>query len=133
MNAASPDTRLTELEKRVEKLERLLSSGNAPHVQKVKKLSAKEFLLGKTIKSESQKALALAFFLERMEGLESFNVSDLEAAFRSAREKLPKNMNDAVNKNIARGFLMEAKEKKSSKKAWHLTATGEQHVENGMK
>jgi hypothetical protein len=100
---------------------------------KGKKLSAKEFLLGKTIRSETQKVLALAFFLERMEGVASFNVSDLEAAFRSAREKLPKNMNDAVNKNIARGFLMEAKEKKDSKKAWHLTATGEQHVENEMK
>ena len=86
----------------------------------------------KSIKVETQKVLALAYFLEREEGLASFNVPDLEIAFRSAREKVPKNMNDAVNKNIARGFLMEAKAKKNLKKAWHLTATGEIFVE-GMR
>jgi len=59
-------------------------------------------------------------------------VADLENAFRSAREKLPKNMNDAVNKNIARGFLMGAAEKKDAKKAWNLTSTGERFVENEM-
>jgi hypothetical protein len=90
-------------------------------------------LLTKRIKAETQKVLALAYFLEREEGLASFNVPDLETAFRAAREKLPANMNDAVNKNIARGFLMEAKEKKDSKKAWHLTSTGERFVENNMK
>lgn len=127
------ESRLNDLEKRVEKIERYLGSGGAASAAKGKKLSAKEFLLTKTVKSEAQKVVALAFFLERMEGLVSFNVSDLENAFRSAREKVPKNMNDAVNKNIARGFLMEAKEKKDSKKAWHLTSTGEQYVENEMK
>jgi len=125
--------RLTELERRVEKIERYLATGNATAVVKGKKQSAKEFLLGKTVTSETQKVLALAFFLERVEGLTSFNVADLESVFRSAREKLPKNMNDAVNKNIARGFIMQAKERKDSKKAWHLTSTGEQHVENGMR
>jgi hypothetical protein len=89
-------------------------------------------LLGKSIKSETQKVLALGYFLER-EGLTSFNVSDLEAAFRASREKIPGNMNDNVNKNITRGFMMEAEEKKDSKKAWHLTSTGERFVENGMK
>jgi hypothetical protein len=90
-------------------------------------------LLAKDVKADTQKVLALSYFLEREQGLSSFNVPDLEAAFRSAREKLPSNMNDAVNKNIARGFLMEAKDKKDSKKAWHLTSTGERFVENGMK
>jgi hypothetical protein len=61
-----------------------------------------------------------------------FNVADLEATFRAAREKLPKNINDAANKNVARGFLMEAREKKDSKKAWQLTATGERSVEQEM-
>lgn len=97
-----------------------------------KKLSAKEFLLTKNVGSELQRVAALAFYLEREEGVSSFNVADLEAAFRSAREKLPKNMNDAVNKNIARGFFMQAAEKKDSKKAWQLTATGERFVETEM-
>ena len=95
--------------------------------------SPKEFLITKAANSELQKVIALAYYLEHHEKLESFNVADLEGVFRAARERLPKNMNDAVNKNIARGFLMGAKEKKNSKKAWQLTSTGERFVENNMK
>lgn len=125
--------RLANLEERVEKLERQFVNESAVSAAKARKQSAKEFLLTKSPKSEVQKALVLAYFLEREEGLMSFNVPDLEAAFRSAREKLPKNMNDVVNKNIAHGFLMEAKEKKDSKKAWQVTSTGERFVENEMR
>jgi hypothetical protein len=125
--------RLESLERRVEKLEAHFGSESTVSVPKGRKLSAKEFLLTKNLKVETQKVLALAYFLEREEGLASFNVQELEVAFRAAREKLPKNMNDAVNKNIARGFLMETKEKKDSKKAWQLTSTGERFVENEMR
>jgi hypothetical protein len=125
--------RLAELEKRVEKLEKHFVGVGLISTTKAKKLSAKEFLMTKNPKAETQKVLALGYFLERMEGMKSFNVPDLEAAFRLAKEKLPKNMNDAVNKNISRAFLMEAEEKKDSKKAWYLTSTGERHVENAMK
>jgi hypothetical protein len=82
----------------------------------------------KALKTETQKVLALGYFLEYMENMESFNVNDLETAFRSAKERLPKNMNDAVNKNIARGFLMDAAGKKDAKKAWCLTSTGEKYL-----
>jgi hypothetical protein len=109
-----------------------VESSGVDAVARQRRLSAKEFLLSKNLKSETQKVLALAYFLEREEGLTSFNVSDLESAFRSAREKLPKNMNDAVNKNIARGFVMGASEKKGSKKAWQLTSTGERFVEHNL-
>jgi hypothetical protein len=124
--------RVARLEARLERLEAQFGSGAAVRVPTEKKLSAKEFLLTKSLKVETQKVLALAYFLEREENLASFNVQDLEAVFRAAREKLPKNMNDAVNKNIARGFLMEAREKKDSKKAWQLTSTGERFIESGM-
>jgi hypothetical protein len=125
--------RIGKLEARVERLEAQFGSETAVRLPSEKKLSAKEFLLTKNLKIETQKVLALAYFLEREEGLASFNVQELETVFRAAREKLPKNMNDAVNKNIARGFLMEAREKKDSKKAWQLTSTGERFVENDMR
>ena len=86
----------------------------------------------KNIKAETQKVLALCYFLEHLEGLESFNVSDIELAFRGAKEKLPKNINDAVNKNITRGFLMEVAEKKNGIKAWCLTSSGERYLENDL-
>jgi hypothetical protein len=126
-------TRVEELEARVTKLEAHFEGDIAVRPPKDRKLSAKEFLLTKNLTAETQKVLALAYFLEREEGLSSFNVQELETVFRAAREKIPKNMNDAVNKNIARGFLMGAKEKKDSKKAWQLTSTGERFVENNMK
>lgn len=122
--------RIDELEKRVEKLEQLLTTPGT--TARPKRMSAKEFLLTKGAETEVQKVLALGYFLERMEGMESFNVVDLESAFRAAKEKLPKNLNDAANRNVARGFLMEAEVKKDSKKAWYLTSTGERHVENEL-
>src|SRR5258707_4031702 len=102
MNQNGTDLRLSKLEERVERLEKQLAGEGAPSVAKPRRLSAKEFMLTKSLKSETQKVVALAYFLEREEGLTSFNVSDLETAFRAAREKLPINMNDAVNKNITR-------------------------------
>jgi hypothetical protein len=131
MDSDDTVSRLNKLEERVERLEKYFAN-ESPPVTKPRKLSAKEFLLTRSLKSEVQKVLALAYFLEHQEEIEPFNVSDLEATFRSAREKLPKNLNDAVNKNIARGFIMEAKEKKDSKKAWQLTSTGERFVEEQM-
>jgi hypothetical protein len=128
-----PDQRIDELEKRLEKIEKLLAvPGATARLVKPKKLSVKEFLMTKSVKSEIQKVIALGYFLEHMEGIASFNTTDLETAFRAAKEKLPKNMNDAVNKNIARGFIMEAEEKKDSKKAWYLTSTGEKYVESEL-
>lgn len=134
MNTVDLHARLAELEARVAKLENANSAGSerVNGLTQVKRISAKEFLMSKSVQSELQKVLVLAYYLEHQEALSCFNVSDLEAVFRSAREKLPKNMNDAVNKNIARGFFMEAAEKKDSKKAWNLTSTGERFVENNL-
>jgi hypothetical protein len=98
-----------------------------------KQLSVKEFLLSKKAKSETQKTLLLGYFLENYLSFSSFNTSDLENVFRQAKEPLPKNINDTVNKNIAKGFLMEAAELKDNKKAWTLTNTGEMAVENNFK
>jgi hypothetical protein len=126
------DQRLGELEARVEALEKRFQQGDAVGIAREKKQSAKEFLITKSAGPETQKVLAFAYFLEHHEALTPFNVPDLEVVFRAAREKLPKNMNDAVNKNVARGFLMEAREKKDFKKAWQLTATGERFVEQEM-
>lgn len=127
MSTNEINVRISDLEKRIEKIEKLLA-GPKVALAKAKKLSAREFLMKTPAKSEVQKVLALGYFLEHIEGMTSFNVSDLEAVFRAAKEKLPKNMNDAVNKNVARGLLMEAESKKDAKKAWYLTSTGERHL-----
>ncbi len=132
ITAQTIDQRVSELEKKVKALEDVLLKPEPPLINKTKKVSAKEFLMTKNLKSEILKTLALGYYLEHLEGLEYFNVVDLETAFRSAKEKPPKNINDAVNKNISKGFFMEAAERKDMKKAWVLTSSGENHVKDTL-
>lgn len=98
-----------------------------------KKLSVKEFILEKKPSDDVQRTLVIGYYLEHFEGMDKFNVKNLTERFRLAREPLPANINDKVNLNIAKGHLMEAKEKKDKFKAWCLTNRGEKFVENGLK
>jgi hypothetical protein len=129
------EDRLTILEQRMSALEATAKHNSvvSPGHSQPKQISAKEFLLSKNLSSTVEKTLALAYYLEHIESKSSFNIEDIASAFQSAREKVPSNPNDMINKNIAKAFLMEARELKDSKKAWVLTATGEKFVENGFK
>ena len=98
-----------------------------------RRLSIKEFLLEHRPVDDVQKTLAIGYFLEMNEGMESFNKSDLEKGYRAAKEQVPSNINDKVNMSIKNGHMMEAEGKKDSMKAWVLTSTGEQYVQNGYK
>lgn len=131
---ASIEQRLSTLEDRVAKLEAAISAPDALRRSvATKKMSAKEFLLTRTFKSEVEKTLLLAYYLERMEGMSSFNINDVVGVFQSAKEKKPSNPSDVVAKNVARGFFMEAAGKKDGKMTWTLTSTGERYVEDELK
>lgn len=97
-----------------------------------KKLSLKEFMISKTLNNDVQRALAIAFYLEKHEHLISFNAQDIKNGFKMAKEPLPKNVNDKINLNIQKGFIMEVDEKKENTKAWTITNSGERFVENGF-
>ena len=133
------DEDFTELTKRVETLEKRVSfleakkgvCADSPHAI-TKKLSLKEFLISKKPSDNVKKTLAIGFYLEKFEGLSSFNAGDLVSSFERAKEKKPLNINDKVNMNIRNGYMDEVEEKKGSRKAWHLTSTGEQLVENNF-
>lgn len=129
------EDRLTSLEKRMSTLEVTIKADPAVTLgrSQSKQMSAKEFLLSKNLSSTVEKTLALAYYLEHVEGVVSFNIEDIIRTFQSAREKSPANPNDMINKNIAKAFLMEVREPKDSKKAWVLTTTGEKFVENDFK
>jgi len=127
--------KIEDLEKRVLSLEEhglnLKSEKSDVHNQS-KKISIKEFILSKNLSGDVEKVLAMGYYLEKNEKAKSFNISDLGRLFISAKEKLPKNINDKVNMNIKKGHVMEVQEKKDGKKAWVLTATGETYVENNF-
>lgn len=136
MDIKTLSKKVSELEKRVEALEgssrpTLPDGSLLPRTSK--QMSAKEFLLSKNLSSSVKKTLALAYYLEFIRQISSFNIKDIADAFQVAKEKAPANLNDMINKNITKGYLMEAEEQKDSKKAWVLTVTGEKFVENNFK
>ncbi len=98
-----------------------------------KKLSIREIFISKKPKTDVDKTLLVGYYLEIFQDYTSFNSSDIEVDFRSAKEPPPVNINDVVNKNIRKGFIMSAEEKKDNKQAWVLTNLGIQYVDNDLK
>jgi hypothetical protein len=120
---------LEEHEARITKIENLLSS---KPITLEKKLSIKEFMLSKNPNSDIEKTLGIGYYLEKHEGMSSFNAKDLENGFHDAKETAPENINYKVIANIQKGYMMEAKEKKDKHKAWNLTNSGEKFLENNF-
>ena len=118
-------------EKRISKLEARPQTENES-TNTNKKISIKEYIIAKKPQKDTEKTLAIGHYLEKFEGCSHFIVKDIEAGFRSAKEPVPTNINDMVNKNISEGFIMDAKEKKGGKRAWVLTNSGEKCVEDGF-
>ncbi len=134
-NTQIVEKRISSIEERLEALESFIlipTSTSSFPPQRLKQMSAKEFLLSKKISSIVEITLALAYYLERVGQLNSFNIKDIAGVFQAAKEKSPANLNDMINKNIKKGYMMEARELKDNKKAWVLTSTGEKFVESEL-
>ncbi len=128
--------KIQSLEERVTKLEAQSSNAvkSAPaDANKGKGISVKEFIISSKPSGDVQKTLAIGYYLEKYEKMASFNVDDISRHFQLAKESTPQNINDKINMNIKKGHLMEADSKKDNKKAWVVTNTGEQFLENGFK
>lgn len=122
--------KLENHERRISEIEKILPQ--EPTQAIMKPLSINEFLSQKSPKSDMDKTLAMGYFLEKYEKISPFNVKDLKDIFIQAREPLPSNLNDMVNLNIKKGYMMEAKEKKNKLKAFVLTNSGAKFVESGF-
>ena len=126
---AEIEKRIQDHEKRISGLENLLQ---AKPDSISKKISIKEFVLTKNVTDDQRRTLTIGYFLEKYGGSISFNITDIKKGFRDAKIKPPQNINDKVNKNIAKGYMMEADEEKDNKKAWVLTGTGEKIIESNF-
>lgn len=115
--------RITVLEKRV------MSSIDSPLANQ-KELSVKEFLLETNPSKDAEKVTAIGLFLEKYKKYPSFTSKDLEWGFREAKEKPPANINARINDAIAQGFIMSHNGKKDKIKAFVVTRSGEEAVEN---
>jgi len=131
------EQKLNSLEERIKKIEQDLlvinnTNKNDNFPARQKKISIKEFLMTKKLDDDVKRTLAVGYFLENIEKIGPFNSEDLKIGFRLAKIQLPSNINDKINMNIKNGHIMSAAEKKDSKKAWVLTATGENFVKNEL-
>lgn len=128
LNPEDIDNKLKDLDDRLSRIEELLVQGSK---SLPKKISIKEFILSLNIKDDIQITLALAYFLERYSDFTSISSKDILNACREAKVNIPvDNIGYKLYKNVAKGYLMEVKEKKVGQKAYTLTITGEQVVEN---
>lgn len=71
-----------------------------------------------------------AYWLFKVEKMESFNAKDIISCYGKTRRVKPKNTNQIINTNVRSNLFAEASEKKEGYKAWFLTHTGEEFVEN---
>ncbi|MBI5654391.1 hypothetical protein HZC53_01925 [Candidatus Uhrbacteria bacterium] len=124
------ERRVALLEERLAKFEEAALKPFIVQPSETKKISIKEFIMTKKLDDDVKRTLAIAYFIENIENIKPFNADDLKKAFRSAKMQTPTNINDKINMNIRAGRIMEVDEKKESKKAWELTATGESFVED---
>ncbi|MBI4052961.1 MAG: hypothetical protein HY394_02900 [Candidatus Diapherotrites archaeon] len=116
-------------EERIRKLEDQL---NTRPTKSKKIMSIKEFILSKNAVGDVQKALVIGYYLENYTESNNFNSKDIENGFRDAKEKVPSNINATLDKNVEKGHMMQAKEKKDELKTWTLTNSGEGFVENDI-
>jgi predicted Ser/Thr protein kinase len=125
------ELRISDLEARMSAIEAIVAT-DIPSKTKTRKLSVREFMLEKQPANDIQKTLTIAYFIENNENISPFNANDLRRYFDYAKEQAPQNINYTVIKNIEKGYIMEYTEKKSKKKAWKITNTGERFVENNF-
>lgn len=103
-----------------------------PTNAKGKPLSPSEFIKKVSPKNQSEKALVLAHYLEKVKNMESFTTADLTEIGQDAKQTKFTNISDTVAKLVQQGQLMGAGQREN-KRVFVLTTTGEEYVENLLK
>lgn len=114
-------------------------AGQRPHKSKAqelldlmkpdKQMSAAQFFKKVSPKSDVDRCLAAAYYLEKIKGEEKFTAAELSELIRTeAKRQPPKNPNLTVHQNIQKGYMMGAGDK-DGKMAVVLTSDGEEAIE----
>jgi hypothetical protein len=74
-------------------------------------------------------AVIFSYWLHKKEKMSSYNKVDIENCYTEARITKPTNTTDVMNRVQGKGYVMPASEKKDKKKAWVITRSGEEYVE----
>lgn len=122
-----------EIERRLTTLEEMLKRTPPAVFHTAKPLSLGEFLRTKRPQTVLDKALAIAFHLEKNEGRSGFTLADIRRGFVTAKEPLPANSRDLVHRALKLGLMMETGAESEGFRSLVLTNSGERYVEAGFK
>jgi hypothetical protein len=118
---------IIRLESRVDKLEAALVPVTPEASHPTKPKSIREFINEKLPLTANDRALTIGYYLETVRSQGSFSADDIKRTFKEAKIAPPANVNDVINKNVGKGYMMDSDDR-TGKKAWTLTATGEDIV-----
>jgi len=103
-------------------------SSAAEAAQKLPKgMSAAQFFKKISTKTDVNRVLAAGYFLEKFKDQDSFTASEISDTVRGAKIPPPRNTNDAINKNIKKGYMMPSGDKEG-KMTFVLTSDGEETI-----
>ena len=88
-----------------------------------------EFLKEKGARNHTDRIIMFCYWLVHNKGYASYNADDISACYSEARISPPSNINSMMNHLQGKGYLLLTNEK-DGKKAWVITQTGEEYVEN---
>lgn len=132
----STESELKSLINYVEDLEQRISAIEGKIVKSRpkanKKMSIVEFNQALKPNSGNQIALAVCYFVEVIDGITPFNLKDLGKVYSKGKLKKSKNLSDNIYQNIKKGLIREVEELKDNLKAWELTQSGIQYVEDKL-
>lgn len=93
-----------------------------------KELSPAEFVKRYSANNQTDRALLLGHYLERMKSTPSFTTGELSGLGKDIKRPFG-NISDVVAQLASRGLMMSAGDKEG-KRAYSLTATGEEYIES---
>lgn len=91
--------------------------------------SLAEFMRDKKFSTGVEIVMGVAYYVECIEGMDSFTSKDIEAALDNARQNKPVNISQMLTQNIKKGHLRELKEKKDGLKAYCILEKGKNWCE----
>jgi hypothetical protein len=94
-----------------------------------KQVSVGEFIRELGVRKHTDLVVAFGYYLEEHSGLKDFTAADINNCYYEAKMETT-NVSQSIIQNIKRGFIMEAKGDKQSKrgKRYTVTATGQRFV-----
>ncbi|MGQ0661963.1 hypothetical protein [Sphingosinicella sp.] len=105
------------------------STASAAQLGSKNRLSLREHLTATAAKRNPDKILAIADYLERVEGLHGFSKDDIKARFRAAGESPPGNFPRDFSWTVSNGWIAEDAQ---SKGQFYVTRTGQSAIEAGF-